>query len=222
MTNTHVCWANISDLKDPHWIFINDIHKKCLRSTEFIHWSQKWEYPWAIKQLQEAGAKPGDTVFDIGSGISVFPEILSRLGFNVIATDYHNNIRKVDGVEIRIVDGFMKPTEKHQFVTCISVIEHVFRGRGGSEQLCLFFDNLFQRIEPGGCLILTMDRYSGARNDVWEMSPEFFDELTNHMRVTVPTIPADILNSCDCSEAVSVDGNIVVLGTSFRNTKGDL
>ncbi|MBA3947611.1 MAG: methyltransferase domain-containing protein [Herpetosiphonaceae bacterium] len=95
------------------------------------------EYPWVTKQLQ---LKPGDLVFDIGTGTSSYPHMLAREGVNVVVLElehervrwqqqkYDTKGRRGDGMVYPVVadaTALPLPDGTVQHISAISSLEHI-------------------------------------------------------------------------------------------------
>ena len=107
------------------------------------------EYSFSFKHIQRLCT---GKLLDIGPGKSSWPHILWNCGFQVMAID------KIDGYWNSffnrhykiVIDDITDPktTEKFQFVTCLSVLEHIPDHR-------LAMINMHKLLEKDGYLILT-------------------------------------------------------------------
>lgn len=107
------------------------------------------EYSFTIKHMSNLCS---GNVLDIGPGKSSWPHLLSTCGFNVKAIDkmdgywnsYFNRHYKIHN------DDITNPTttEKFQFATCLSVLEHIPDHRTAIK-------NIHSLLEKNGYLILT-------------------------------------------------------------------
>ncbi len=108
------------------------------------------ELGFALRHLTEIAPK---NVLDVGAGQSSWPHTLSGCGFNVTAVDKISAYWK--GVyfnrHFHIINDDItqsKLQEQFDFITCISVIEHIPNHLDA-------FDGMFKRLEPGGHLLIT-------------------------------------------------------------------
>ncbi|MBU0661705.1 class I SAM-dependent methyltransferase [Patescibacteria group bacterium] len=107
------------------------------------------EYGFSFKHLQKLCV---GKVLDIGPGKSSWPHLLSTCGYDVKAIDkivgywksYFNRHYKI--INDDITNSNLK--EKFQFVTCLSVLEHIPNHR-------LAITNIHNLLENNGYLILT-------------------------------------------------------------------
>jgi SAM-dependent methyltransferase len=107
------------------------------------------EYSFALKHLRKLCT---GKVLDIGSGKSSWPHLLSTCGYDVKAIDkidgywstYFNRHYKMVREDITQP----KSREKFQFITCLSVLEHIADHKTA-------VSNMHEFLETGGYLILT-------------------------------------------------------------------
>lgn len=108
------------------------------------------EYSFAMKWLMQTC--PSD-VLDVGPGISSWPHVMSNCGFRVTAIDeiagywqenYFNRHFYI------LHDDVTRPKldRKFDFITCISVIEHISNHQAA-------IDGLFKLLKKGGHLLLS-------------------------------------------------------------------
>lgn len=107
------------------------------------------EYAFAFRHLRD---RCTGTLLDVGPGKSSWPHLLSTCGYDVTAID------KMDGYWSRyfnrhfrvINDDITQPKskERYQFITCMSVLEHIPNHR-------IAISNIHDLLDPGGYLILT-------------------------------------------------------------------
>lgn len=108
------------------------------------------EYGFALRTLADVSP---NTVLDVGTGISALPQLMAQCGSVVTASD---NIVGYwpDGLFNRhfhvINDNITDTKIEHQFdfITCISVLEHI-------EDYAKAIKGLFDLLNPGGHLVLT-------------------------------------------------------------------
>ena len=144
-----------------------------LRSNRL--WAPRyWEYPWAIVNTQ---FRQGMEVLDVGSGWSVFPMYLAKLGAHVTAVD-------IDVVEMNHISPFLArsvsaeisyrvgdatslefPDNMFDRVYCLSVLEHLeeetrngrpFNARKKNLDIVAIRE-LLRVLKPGGLLAITAD-----------------------------------------------------------------
>jgi len=144
-----------------------------LRSNRL--WAPRyWEYPWAIVNTQ---FRQGMKVLDVGSGWSIFPMYLARLGAHVTAVDpdvvQMNHIspflaRLVSAeISYRVGDATSLEFPDNMFdrVYCLSVLEHLeeetrngrpFNARKKNLDVVAIRE-LLRVLKPGGLLAITAD-----------------------------------------------------------------
>lgn len=109
------------------------------------------EYGFALKWLTEIYPRE---VLDIGSGASAWPNIVAACGFHVTAVD------KIKGYwqggflnrHFYIINDDItnsKISKKFDFITCISVLEHIPEHENA-------ISGMFDLLKPGGYLLLTV------------------------------------------------------------------
>jgi 2-polyprenyl-3-methyl-5-hydroxy-6-metoxy-1,4-benzoquinol methylase len=107
------------------------------------------EYAFTFKHLQQLC---NDSILDVGSGTSSWPHLLSMCGFNVKAIDkisdywdsFSNRHYKIINDDITSP----KTNEQFQFITCISVLEHIPEHEKAVK-------NMHKLLKKNGYLILT-------------------------------------------------------------------
>ena len=163
-------------------------HDGAFRSHEYewerdaLHeWSRCWEYPYALVQLlaRAPGASP-PSVLDVGSGVTFFPFVLAKEGWDVICVDNDplvvrdvtaaarvlgvpKQVRAAlsDGVAIPLGDASVDAAYS------ISVLEHV------TDPIAVI-EEIARVLKPGGTFVLTLD--SDLKGDA-AIAPEPFAEL---------------------------------------------
>ena len=141
--------ASTRELWTPDFAFTGD----CL-----YNWSRRWEYPYCRLNLPDE--RPC-RVLDAGSGITFFPFLLARQGFQVACADIDRGLVPVFEraghltrvpIEFRAcgIESLDWPDRSFDAVACVSVLEHV-PGRTRA------MDELARVLEPGGRLVITWD-----------------------------------------------------------------
>lgn len=96
------------------------------------------------------------TVLDVGTGIGVLPQKLSRLGFKVSACDLKTELFEAPGIEIKKADLNTKLpylNDSFNYITCTEVIEHL----ENPWQACR---ELSRVIKDDGILILSLPNFT--------------------------------------------------------------
>ena len=94
-----------------------------------------------------------ETILDVGAGTSCFPHLLYNCGFNVTAIDNVTDYwpRGMSNRHFYIINDDIVNTRlnrKFDFITCISVLEHV-------QEYDKAVQNLFNLLNPAGYILLT-------------------------------------------------------------------
>lgn len=119
--------------------------------------TRKEEYTFA---LNSAPSPPG-TLLDVACGYvpewHLFPVIMAEAGWIVVAVDKHPEVHKLpehSAICYRVADGRAIPfeSEKFDYVTCISTLEHV--DRRCSRKIVAEMERC---CKPGGRLLATAD-----------------------------------------------------------------
>jgi len=135
------------------------------------------EYGFAFKWLSRLSPKK---ILDVGTGTSAFPHLLRNCGFHVTAVDkiddywagdYFNRHYHVINDDITN----SKLTEKFDFITCISVLEHILEHDRAIK-------GMLDLLKPGGYLLLTFpfnqEKYVG---NVYELPESGYGKDENYI-----------------------------------------
>lgn len=130
------------------------------------------EYAYLLSALRDAGPT---TVLDVGPGKSALPAVLRGCGYMVTAVDNdhfdwvwptlnrHYHVISDDITKTRL-------TGRYDFVSCISVIEHI-------PEHVKAFRNMYELLRPGGTIVVTCpyteDLYV---EDTWFKSNKFITQ----------------------------------------------
>ena len=112
------------------------------------------EYAFVLQCLSEIYPA---TVLDVGPGGSALPFLMQNCGFAVQAIDKAAISNANKHFDVQLLDVVhMKLDSKFDFISCVSVLEHVSRTDAA-------MSNMVQMLNPGGYLALTFpyneDRY---------------------------------------------------------------
>jgi SAM-dependent methyltransferase len=137
------------------------------RRNPLLHWSRRWEYPFAAEHVLREAARRRDgrtRVLDAGSGVTFFPFFLAQHlpDGEVVCCDsnrrYVRLFRRI-GQVLDAPDVWFVPSELEDLqiendsvdaVVCLSVLEH-------TDRHAEILDALRRVLRPGGRLILTFD-----------------------------------------------------------------
>lgn len=136
----------------------SDIKNFCATYNFVFPPTKKFEYLYC---LLYSGHKFAGDVLDVGSAKSVFPYYLAFNGYKVTTLDmadveYRERVGKRFNVKSITHDlRKFKPSleNKFDFVTCLSVIEHIDNDVVAVENLCRY-------TKPGGVLFISTDFYN--------------------------------------------------------------
>lgn len=136
----------------PGWLTRREYRKQAFRRFN----ERPVEFAFLFRQLARLYPR---TVLDVGTGTTALPHLMRNCGFLVTATD---NIRDYwpNGMSNRhyyVIDDDITRTRlsaKFDFITCISVLEHIER----SDQAVA---GMFSLLNPGGHLVLTFPYTEG-------------------------------------------------------------
>ena len=108
------------------------------------------EYSFVFRSLLRVTA---NTVLDIGTGVSSLPYLLKYCGFMVTAIDNIHDYwtRGMFNRHFYVIDDDITNThitKKFDFITCISVLEHIQNHETAVR-------SMFTLLNPGGCMVLT-------------------------------------------------------------------
>ncbi len=149
-------------------------HAADMTSGPYVHASKKWEYPFAVKCLENHfGSLKGLKVADIGSGRGALVFGLAQKGAeaSVFDIDYQWDNQGDPGIEDRFLalgnrfanisfgSIFNIPANSGEYdaVICISVIEHIIHKRVAIQEL-------LRLLKVGGMLVLTFDLVDARQN----------------------------------------------------------
>ena len=144
-----------------------------------------WEYPWGFLQIPDFR---GLDVLDVGSGLSLFPMYLAKLGAYVTSIDLDSaqmNLLAPFLAKLLEVDSNMRyevgdathidyPSGVFDYVCCVSVLEHIPRGLDVTA-----IREMLRVLKSNGKLIATVDWSDNPRN---QHSYRLQDVLTRLLR----------------------------------------
>lgn len=129
-----------------------------------LHWSRRFEYPWAILNSDPVKS---DTVLDIGGAHSILQFHLSRSCKEVhnldLSTEYIPYVNKIkascnnefDNLHYDIGDVTnmnLYPDDHFDHAYCISVMEHMQR-----DDIPVAIEELIRVVKPGGKIMISLD-----------------------------------------------------------------
>lgn len=159
------------------------------------------EYSFALEMIQKYCT---GKILDVGTGKGSFPHLLYSCGYDVTAIDkkdtkffgdvFCNRHFKV--IDADITKGF---TGKYQFITCISVLEHITEYQQAVA-------NMVKLLDEGGYLLLTVPfTYNKYNKDVYEGKEKFITQVFNYefLHYVIPLI----LDTIDARQFKVFTGN---------------
>lgn len=198
--------AALTDLQTPEWREIFEClekeqreflkHETKYRSPEYIWprdplhtWSRVWEYPYIYYHIKKLRKMFNDNitpkVIDFGCGVTFFPFMVAKLGYNVLCIDRDPVCRRDILKAIQYIDynpgelNFIRTTdnklpfknEEIDVIYSISVFEHIKN-----------FDEILSEIsrilKPNGLFLLTVD--IDLRGDA-RLNKNDYKELVNYL-----------------------------------------
>lgn len=195
-------WVYFAELANPQYFFVTkdlyDLETEltthgCKRQTDSLHFTRRFEYPWAFLQIPEHS----ENHLDAGGGAATFQYLLAKFIPNVTNLEIDSMWREkvadvkrktglfsnLDVVVGDISDLYMFKDKCFTSTTCISVIEH-----GGQRKAEKMVDELL-RVTDGPVLI-SIDVGDGEElmniNDVFSLSRRY--------GFNVPYLPSDVMN----------------------------
>ena len=189
----YVLWENARRISRGLLGGFDDHSRTILRSNRL--WAPRyWEYPWAILSTQP---RKGMQILDIGSGWSLFPMYLAKLGCRVTAVD-------TDVLQMTCISPFLSrlasarvhyrlgdatdlelPENSFDRVFCISVLEHLeeetrngrpFNSHEKNLEL-IAIKEMLRVLKPRGLLAITVDWSEQPR----DLRAYRFDDIMNRL-----------------------------------------
>ncbi len=145
----------------PHWLAKREFEKQAFHRFN----ERPVEYAFVFRHLARLYPR---SILDVGTGTTALPHLMRNCGFLVTATD---NIRDYwpNGMFNRhyyVIDDDITDTRltaKFDFITCISVLEHIEK----SDEAVA---GTFRLLTPGGYLVLTFPyTEAGYTRNVYEL-----------------------------------------------------
>lgn len=151
-------WRVISKFRTR--IYREELGKLCRREYErqvFSRFNERpVEFGFVFQKLSEIYPR---TILDVGTGATALPHLMRNCGFEVTAIDnvcdYWTD--KMINRHYHVIDDDItatRLTQKFDFVTCVSVLEHIKDHNNAVK-------SMFSLLNPGGYLILTFPYNEG-------------------------------------------------------------
>jgi len=195
-------WVQFSGLAYPNYFFVTkDIYgieselaeHGCERQTDSIHFSRRFEYPWAWLQIPENVQRH----LDAGGGAATFQYLLARFIPSVTNVDHNpmwvekvNEVKRrtgmfqnLDVVHGDIADLSRFPDKWFGSTTCISVV--LFSDTATTEKI---LDELLR--VTGGPVLMSVD--VGEGDELMSLADLF--HLSQRYEFLVPFLPPDVMN----------------------------
>jgi 2-polyprenyl-3-methyl-5-hydroxy-6-metoxy-1,4-benzoquinol methylase len=152
------------------------------------NWSRIWEYPYVyywLNKLNNENNKSKITIIDYGSGITFFPFLLAKEGYNIRCLDVDeryipifnkcssklNNIKNKINLEI-IKNKIQLSDNSIDIVYSVSVLEHI-------DNYEMTLNEISRVLKKNGILILTMDvDHTGSL----EIGIEKFNKVRSYLK----------------------------------------
>lgn len=174
---------------------INNEYRQKWPINPLYWWSRIWEYPYVYHHLLKLKAEVfagRATMADLGSGVTFFPFLLEKNGFDVTCLDTDPvciecldkiiATNKSPKVSAKLISNgaFPNPDKYFDIVYCISVLEHV-------DNFSAVIKEILRSLKDDGYLILTIDL---DLNGLLEIGPErhakLIKELETHFEYFAP------------------------------------
>lgn len=156
-----------------------------------MHWSRRFEYPWALDALR---IKTTDRVLEVGPGTSPFKWLLARASEHVATIDTEHCDERQDMLRLGLfVDAWVGDARRLPYadesfdkIVSISVIEHT------DARLCL--KEMARALRPGGRLVVTVDIASDPTED-FPLGLEDAAAILSEYGTALPSFPSDVLTA---------------------------
>lgn len=202
--------AAFAELERAQASFLN--RESAFRSPEYawasdpLHeWSRCWEYPYVRHHLRAAGGTAPGSALDFGSGVTFFPFVLARDGWDVICIDNDPIVTRdltaaiqvepsgPGSVRALLARGALPLADASlDAAYSISVLEHVPDPLSALAELA-------RVVRSGGAFVLTVDiDLSGRAAIAPEPFSELLDACERYFVRTVPETTVHPLRVLDC------------------------
>ena len=131
--------------------YVNEVNKREYHAQHFTGINERpIEYGFVFRHLTRLWPR---TVLDVGTGVTSLPELMRTCGFLVTATDNKGDYwpSAMTNRHYFIIDDDITKTMIHEtfdFITCISVLEHI-------QEHDAALRSLSRLLNPGGHLVVT-------------------------------------------------------------------
>lgn len=145
------------------------------------------EWDWILEYLPKFHNRHQYVqLLDVGCSRNLFCYEIKHRGYHLSGIDVEVPDFKYPGI-FRIADITDKSFDKkYDFITCISVLEHIGReGRGSFQEQEVAVINMCESLKPGGRLLLTIPTREFAQGHIWHgfASSEIWDMLPKGFQV---------------------------------------
>jgi len=202
-----------------------------------LHWSRRFEYPWAVLNGKFLGSPKPFRILDCGAGLNPLQFFLAMRGYSVYSLDLNigtllriGRIKANFGIQTihpYYGDILRMPFPDNSFdrVICISVLEHVLSRypiRSDTQLeiiLRMFFNELLRVLKPEGLLLLTFDVNLNPENEKYHLYPKELEVLAKILRFAIPALPNNLLVSSNTPEGVLMGPDLTVFYMVLMKSK---
>jgi len=183
-------------------------------STQALHWSRRYEYPYAVMNMQASKSSKRLKMLDCGSGAGPLQFYLAMNGYDVYSLDLDfRALEKVaefksankletlyptygDILDLPFPDGYFDR------VFSISVLEHVVYPLKGDTSVILkgFVNELLRVLKLGGLVVLTFDVNMSPQKSAHRLYYSEYESLCGILGISPEPLPQNRLYSSDTEE----------------------
>jgi SAM-dependent methyltransferase len=182
--------------------------------TQALHWSRRYEYPYAIMNMGASDSSKGLKILDCGSGTGPLQFYLAMNGYNVYSLDLDlralekvakfkstNNLETLYPAYGNILD-LPFPDGYFDRVFSISVLEHVVYLLKEDTTVILkgFVNELLRVLKPGGLVVLTFDVNMSPQKSAHRLYYSEYESLCGILGIPPEPVPENRLYSSDTGE----------------------